>query len=160
MPDLGRTWGRHRQSRTVDRGTPISREIAQSLTAAAMRLLGASNFSADHTNTRLSLGDASKLCGATDNVVAENGYDRHAAGVAKLVIRAGFRCPCSKELEGSSPSARTDAMVVFTQVDGGFHVRRGPSWARGGHILGTLSGEYRACRVTATASKSSSNRSA
>ena|ERR1700758_3229748 len=116
MPDLGRTWGRHRPSRTVDRGTLISREIAQSLTPAAMRLLGASNFSADHTNTRLSLGDASKLCGATDNVVAENGYDRHAAGVAKLVIRAGFRCPCSKEHEGSSPSARTNAARAYGQV--------------------------------------------
>lgn len=34
-------------------------------------------------------------------------YDRHGAGVAKLAIRAGFRCPCSKERVGSSPTART-----------------------------------------------------
>ena len=38
---------------------------------------------------------------------AREGYDRPAAGVAKLAIRAGFRCPCSKERVGSSPTART-----------------------------------------------------
>jgi uncharacterized protein len=33
--------------------------------------------------------------------------------VAKLAIRAGFRCPCSKERVGSSPTARTLYLIEF-----------------------------------------------
>lgn len=34
-------------------------------------------------------------------------YDRYARGRDEIGKHAGFRCRCSKEFEGSSPSART-----------------------------------------------------
>jgi hypothetical protein len=77
-----------------------------------------------------------------------NGTIARQCGRGETGNRAGFRCPCSRELEGSSPSARTDALAVFAQVDSGFHVRCDAPWARGGHILGTLSGSSpSACRA-------------
>lgn len=52
---------------------------------------------------------AANVEGATDRCIEHRGGTiAEHAGVAKLGNRAGFRCPCSKELEGSSPSARTD----------------------------------------------------
>jgi hypothetical protein len=60
---------------------------------------------------------------------------RWACGRGEIGNRAGFRCPCSKELEGSSPSARTDAVVVFTQLEMGVFMFAA---ARLGHAVGTF----------------------
>jgi hypothetical protein len=69
-------------------------------------------------------------------------YDRWACGRGEIGNRAGFRCPCSKELEGSSPSARTHAAAVFSLVDGGFHVCQLTLGTLSGHMLGTLSSNF------------------
>jgi hypothetical protein len=63
-----------------------------------------------------------------------NGTIARQCGRGETGNRAGFRCPCSRELEGSSPSARTDPVAVFAQVDSGFHVRATPL----GHAVGTF----------------------
>jgi hypothetical protein len=59
-------------------------------------------------------------------------------GRGEIGLRAGFRCPCSEEHEGSSPSARTITARMFTQVNKHFHGCCEPSWAPREHILSTL----------------------
>ena len=49
-------------------------------------------------------------------------------------IRAGFRCRCSKEHEGSTPSARTPVLRVFTQVRGPFQGRGVGRWLVVAHV--------------------------
>jgi hypothetical protein len=56
---------------------------------------------------------------AIDQTAGAERYAREARGRDEIGKHAGFRCRCSKELEGSSPSARTDAVVVFTLGCGG-----------------------------------------
>ena len=47
-------------------------------------------------------------------IVPELGrYDRCARGRGGIGIHAGFRCRCSEEYEGSSPSARTLAVSTY-----------------------------------------------
>jgi hypothetical protein len=67
------------------------------------------------------------------SIAGRKRYAREVCGRGEIGNRAGFRCPCSKELEGSSPSARTDDWAVFALVKASFHAPTMPN----GRDLGT-----------------------
>ena len=118
---LARTCGRSRQSRTVQREMPVCRAIAQSFIPAAISRCTVSNSSIQRTTPFPVVSDEAKLRETADRFEdwSDGTIARHC-GRGEIGNRAGFRCPCSKELEGSSPSARTDAVVAFALLDCAF----------------------------------------
>jgi hypothetical protein len=61
--------------------------------------------------------DEPRLGETADRLPVSGAVRLLGAGVVKLGKHAGFRCPCSQELEGSSPSARTLTMEAFAQLN-------------------------------------------
>lgn len=61
-------------------------------------------------------------------------YDRQRCGRGGIGIRDGFRCHCSRELEGSSPSARTLVIVCWLTPYGLQSTSRLDRWPKGGEV--------------------------
>lgn len=90
--NLDRTCGRQRQSRTVGRGMPVSRAMAQSFMPAAISFRTVSNSSADRTFGPfagcLHRRKRHRQTGLT------SGYDCHLRASVGTGRRDGFRCHC------------------------------------------------------------------
>lgn len=120
------------------RQTRRSREIAQSFTPAAISNRTALNSSAERNWTPPHLGDAFKLEGTADKFVRSSSGTISTLRAWRNGIRAGFRCPCSKEREGSSPSARTLSVEALAQFRGYFEICSKPSICVCGHNFDLL----------------------
>jgi hypothetical protein len=91
--------------RTVVRVMPVSRAIAQSFMPVAMRRWTSLNSSATSRHQRRK--------GDRQFGVRTKRYDWRRRGRDEIGKHAGFRCPCSKEFVGSSPTARTSSGLVL-----------------------------------------------
>jgi hypothetical protein len=119
------------------RSVAVPRFDVQSPSCSRRRRRGASFVELvrrPHVKASVSSRYDAKLGGITNNSSPDEPVGSLCARAWRNGKRAGFRCRCSRELEGSSPSVRTDFVALFAQVRGSFHAPATPT----GQTLGTL----------------------